>query len=282
MPGDTGFGPRNGPDFASTVTIAETESPLGAPGFAFAIDSRGAVAGFSNFVAGATTFTTRPCPPSGAFTLNLTYEREVRNVSIPCRLPPGTATPPAFETAPPPFVPEPSPVQTCPAGSTCALGPVAAAPPPALPTNPPASSPLPATPPAAPTPSPVPLPTACAIGFSGTAPTCAGEIIEQYSAAADGSGAHSSTLFADGSICDDDGCSVVGPLDWEWACPFAGRSGSNGTGGSNLPYQQQDVPYVGSTFSIIGIAYHDAAENNGSGVVYTEDSYCVGFTLPGT
>jgi hypothetical protein len=106
-------------------------------------------------------------------------------------------------------------------------------------------------------------------------------MIEQYSAAADGSSAHTSTLFADGSICDDDGCSAGGPLDWVWACPFAGRSGSSGTGGSNLPYQQ-DTPYFGSAFAMIGLAYHDAAENNGSGVVYTSDSYCVGFTLPGT
>jgi hypothetical protein len=32
---------------------------------------------------------------------------------------------------------------------------------------------------------------------------------------------------------------------------------------------------------MIGIADHDAAEDDGSGFVDTNDSYCVGFVLPG-
>jgi len=65
LPGDPAFRPANGPAFESTVTIGEVESPLGAPGFAFAIDSRGAITGFADFVAGASAFTARPCPASG-------------------------------------------------------------------------------------------------------------------------------------------------------------------------------------------------------------------------
>jgi prepilin-type N-terminal cleavage/methylation domain-containing protein len=280
LPGDPAFRPANGPAFESTVTIGEVESPLGAPGFAFAIDSRGAITGFADFVAGASAFTARPCPASGTFTLHLSYEHDARRVTIPCALPPGSTTPPAAETPPPPFVPGPNPVQTCPAGFTCALGPIAPASPPAPPANPPSSSPLPASPPPVPPVSPAPIPTACQLGFSGAAPACAGQIIEQYSATANGASAHTSTLFANGAICDDDGCSGGGPVDWRWGCPFAGRSGSDGNGGNNPPYQQ-DTPYFGSVYAMIGIADHDAAEDDGSGFVDTNDSYCVGFVLPG-
>jgi prepilin-type N-terminal cleavage/methylation domain-containing protein len=283
FPGDPAFRPANGPAFESTVTIGETESPLGAPGFAFAIDSRGTITGFADFAAGATAFTARPCPASGTFTLHLSYEHDTRAVTIPCRLPPGSATPPALESPAAPFVPPPYPVQTCPAGVTCALGPVASAsPPPPLPTNSPSSAPLPVSPPPVLPPSPAPGPTACQAGFSGVAPACAGEMIEQYSATANEAASHTSTLFADGSICDDYGCNgSSAPRDWIWACPFAARSGSDGNGGSNPPYQQ-DTPYFGSVYAMIGIADHDAAQNDGSGFVDTNDSYCVGFVLPGT
>jgi prepilin-type N-terminal cleavage/methylation domain-containing protein len=284
VPGDPAFQPRNGPTYDSTVTISETAAPLGAPGFAFAVDAHGTVTGYAGFVASATSFTIRPCPATGTFTLHLAYERDVRIVSIPCQLGLSSATPVAFETPAPGFTATPFPVPTCPSGVTCSLSPIvpAAVPSPPPSATPPASDPsatLPVAPPSAPASNPPPGPTPCPAGFSGTAPACSGQIAEEYSASADGPfSAHTSTLFANGSICDDDGCSMAGPIDWTWACPFGGRSGSTGNDGSNPPYQP-DAPYDGTVQSMIGAADHDAAEGNGDGVVSTEDSYCVGFTL---
>ena len=97
-PGDPGFAPRNGPTYDSAVTIGETASPLGAPGFAFTVDSHGTVMGYAGFVAGATSFTSRPCPAAGAFTLHLAYDRDVRDVTIPCQLPLSNATPSQTQT----------------------------------------------------------------------------------------------------------------------------------------------------------------------------------------
>ena len=88
-----------------------------------------------------------------------------------------------------------------------------------------------------------------------------------------------STLFANGSICDDNGCSAFGPLDWSWGCPFGGRSGSTGNGGSNAPYQP-DNAYDQSVISMVAAAFHDAAEGDGDGLVATSDSYCAGFPVP--
>jgi prepilin-type N-terminal cleavage/methylation domain-containing protein len=282
FPGDPDFAPRNGPTYDSTVAISETQAPLGAPGFALAIDSRGAVTGFASFSPGQTAFASHACPAAGVFALQLTYERETRVVDVPCQLPVSASAALVIETPAAGYSPTPFPVQTCPAATTCVLGALAPAPPP--PTAAPSTAP--ATPPAVAStlpivpPSPPPAgPTACPAGFGGIAPACSGEIIEQYSAQAGGSSGHESTLFADGSICDDYGCSLVGPIAWVWGCPFSGRSGSNGYDGSNAPYQP-DTPYDASASAMIGRADQDAAEAGGSGIVSTEDSYCAGFPVP--
>jgi hypothetical protein len=120
-PGEAGFAPRNGPTYDSTVTIGETAAPLGAPGFAFALDSRGAVTGYANFSPAATAFASRPCPPGGAFVLRLSQGTQVQAVTVPCALAVSGANPAAFETpvaAPPPAA---SAAPTCPAGASCTL-----------------------------------------------------------------------------------------------------------------------------------------------------------------
>jgi prepilin-type N-terminal cleavage/methylation domain-containing protein len=179
FPGDPAFAPRNGPVYESTVTVAETSAPLGAPGFAFAVDSSGTVTGFERFTPGSTAFTSRPCPASGTFTLRLAYEHDVRDISIPCELPANGALPPAFETAPPAIPATPAPAQTCPATQTCTL---------ALITPPPAGA---ACPPgytsdatlagvcdlAPPSPAPSSIttpgsPATCPPGETGTPPAC--------------------------------------------------------------------------------------------------------------
>jgi hypothetical protein len=273
VPGDPAFRARNGPDYESTVAITETASPLGAPAFAFAVASSGEITGFANFVAGASAYAARACPTSGTFTLQLAYERDVRIVTIPCMLAPSSTGLPAFETPVAAFSPTPFPMRTCPAGVNCSLVPIVpAAPPPppstAAPTAPPSASPT-AAPSVAPTVAPTAAPT----------PAAPGQIIEQYSADADGFSAHTSTLFANGSICDDDGCSLFGAIDWTWACAFGARGGSNGNDGSNDPYQP-DNAFWGSVSSMIAVADHNAAEQDGDGLVSTQDSYCVGYTTP--
>ena len=299
-PGDPAFQPRNGPTYDSAVTISETASPLGAPGFAFMVDGHGSITGYANFVAGQTAFTTRRCPATGTFTLNLAYERDVRIVTIPCQLGLSSAAPVAFATPAPAFTATPFPAETCPGGMTCSLGvvvpatvpsaapsstPPGSVPSATLPVGPPSATPPPLSPPSAtplpisPPSAPASNPTACPAGFSGAAPACAGQIIEQYGADADYFAPHTSTLFANGSICDDNGCSIFGPIDWNWACPFAGRSGSNGHNGTNAPYQP-DNSYDVSVQSMIAIAEQNGAEGNGDDIISTSDSYCVGFTTP--
>jgi prepilin-type N-terminal cleavage/methylation domain-containing protein len=179
FPGDPSFAPRNGPAYESTVTIAETSAPLGAPGFAFAVDSSGTVTGFERFAAGATAFTSRPCPAGGAFTLQLAYERDVRVISIPCELPQNAATPPAFETPQPATRATPYAAQTCPATQTCTLAIIT--PPPAAATCPPgytSDANLAGVCDLAP-PSPAPSsvttpasPATCPPGETGTPPAC--------------------------------------------------------------------------------------------------------------
>ncbi len=182
FPGDPAFRPRSGPAYESTVTINETAAPLGAPGFALTVDNHGAVTGFANFAAHATTFAGHPCPASGAFTLRLAYERDVRIITIPCRLLLTSATPVAFETPPLAVSPLPAPSQTCPSTETCSLALVtppsggATCPPGYIPdaspgvcdlVTPPPPPPLP--PPSATTPA---GPATCPPGYSGIAPNC--------------------------------------------------------------------------------------------------------------
>jgi prepilin-type N-terminal cleavage/methylation domain-containing protein len=281
VPGDPGFAPRNGPTYDSTVTISETASPLGAPGFAFTVDSHGTVTGYAGFSATATTFTSRPCPATGTFTLHLAYERDVRIVTIPCQLGLNSATPAAFETPAAAYSATPFPIQTCPATVTCSLALLA---PVAAPSLPPASTPSPASNPSATLPVGAPTmpaanPTACPAGFSGAAPGCAGEMIEQYEASADGSGGHSATLFANGSICDDDGCSLFGAIAWTWGCAPSSILSTSGTYGRNLPYQQNNG-FQTAVGSMLGYAFHDAGEGSGDGIVYSYDAYCAGFPPP--
>jgi prepilin-type N-terminal cleavage/methylation domain-containing protein len=270
VPGDPAFRARNGPDYESSVAISETAAPLGAPAFAFAVAGSGAITGFADFVAGASTYVARPCPATGTFTLQLAYERDVRIVTIPCMLGPSSTAPAAFETPVAAFSATPFPLPTCPAGVSCSLVPIT----PAAPPAPPAASPTPGGPASmSPTAAPSVLPTVAAT------PAAPGQIIEQYSADADGFSAHTSTLFANGSICDDNGCSLFGAIDWTWACPFGARSGSNGSDGNNDPYQP-DNAFWSSVSSMIAIADHNAAEEDGDGLVSTQDSYCVGYTTP--
>lgn len=170
MPGDPAFAARNGPGYESTVAISETASPLGAPGFAFAIDSHGTVTGFANFVAGQTNGTSHPCPATGAFVLHLAYATDMRTVTVPCQLPRSSSTPVAFET--PPQAPSALPLSapTCPGTGTCTL---------ALLAPPAASCPAgytadPTTPgmcdlAATPTPS---APSTCPPGYEGQPPDC--------------------------------------------------------------------------------------------------------------
>jgi prepilin-type N-terminal cleavage/methylation domain-containing protein len=179
FPGDPAFGPRNGPAYDSTVSIGETASPLGAPGFAFAVDSSGTVTGFLHFAADATTFTSRPCPAAGAFTLQLTYERDVRTISVPCQLPASSVAPPTFETPPATTLATPFAQQTCPNTETCTLAFIA--PPSAGATCPPGYASDPALPGvcdlAVPSPAPSSMTTpvaapTCPPGDSGTPPAC--------------------------------------------------------------------------------------------------------------
>ena len=170
MPGDPAFAARTGPTYDSTVAISETAVPLGAPGFAFAIDSQGTVTGFANFVVGQSNGTSHPCPASGAFALLLVDASDVRTVVIPCQLPLSSTTPVVFET--PPQVPPslPFPIATCPSSETCTL---------ALITPPSASCALgytadPTTPgicDVAVTPAPIAAAT-CPPGFAGQPPDC--------------------------------------------------------------------------------------------------------------
>jgi prepilin-type N-terminal cleavage/methylation domain-containing protein len=134
FPGDPAFQPRNGPTYDSTVTISETASPLGAPGFAFSIDSHGTVTGFANFTASETSFTIRPCPATGAFTLYLAYASDTRTIAVPCQLPLSSTTPVVYETPPAAFAPTSAPNPTCPSSETCTL---ALVPPPRAATCPP-------------------------------------------------------------------------------------------------------------------------------------------------
>lgn len=118
-PGDSGFAPRNGPTYDSTVTNGEIAAPLGAPGFAFALDSRGAVTGYANFSAAATTFASVACPPGGAFVLRLAHATQVQTVRVPCAIAVSGTTPAAVETPAADPLPVASAAPTCPAGAAC-------------------------------------------------------------------------------------------------------------------------------------------------------------------
>ena len=185
MPGDGQFHAVDGPSYDSTVAIEETAAPLGAPGFAFRVDSRGSVTGYAHFAPADTTFSLRSCPPTGAFVLSLAYGKQQRTVAIPCTItlsavtaglvvtpaPAATPAPDAPGTCPPTEscgTPLPAFVATCPPGYTpdavpnvCdSPTPVPTATPTAISTCPPGSTgTYPNCLPAPPTPSPAPTPT---------------------------------------------------------------------------------------------------------------------------
>jgi prepilin-type N-terminal cleavage/methylation domain-containing protein len=173
MPGDSAFQPRNGPTFDSTVAIAETAAPLGAPGFAFTIDSHGNVAALSGYTVNGSDYVNRACPASGAFTLQLTYAHDARSVTIPCTLGASSAGTLAEETPPAAIVPTPGPAGTCPSANGCVhaglLGPPSATCPPGLIADA-------ATPGlcdgSVSTPTPAVPSSTCPPGFTGTPPNC--------------------------------------------------------------------------------------------------------------
>jgi hypothetical protein len=207
----------------------------------------------------------------------VSYLREARDVAVPCAQPVSAAADVRFATpAPPAALPAP-PDRSCPPSSICVL-------PGLIPGHPAQCPPGTAFDAAQPgvcdavqaTPAPVPTPTPCPPAFSGHAPACSGQIIEQYSAQAEQGGQHASTLFADGSICDDGGCTIIGgAIDWTWGCAFAARLGTNGLDGANPAFQRYS-PYVQSVQSMIAFAEHDAAQGSGTGSIATADTYCTG------
>ena len=136
-PGDPAFRARNGPAYESAVAIGETAAPLGAPGFAFAIDRRGNVTGYAHFSADAGPPAPVVCPATGAFVLALTRAAQSVTVAVPCVLAPSATTvavyasPPAFATA------VPATPGACPSDASCALVPPS---PPAPPLCPPSDA----------------------------------------------------------------------------------------------------------------------------------------------
>jgi hypothetical protein len=224
--------------------------------------------------AGMTCSLALVAPAPGATTCPSGYTPDP-SVADLCDAPPTAA--PTDPASPPPGGPASAPPRAAPTTTPSALPSFAPTPAPAG-TSAAVSTPSP-NPVTSPSSVPEPGATACPAGFSGAAPACVAGIIEQYLATANGFAPPTSTLFADGSICDDNGCSIFTTIGWTWACPFSGEGGSNGNDGSNYPYQP-DNAFDGSVSSMIGYADHDASEGNGDGHVATSDSYCAGFTTP--
>ena len=278
-PSDPVFAAQSGNDYESIAGVTETRVPLGAPAFAFRFQRSGAVVAYTNVFAGAMGAAAHVCPESGAFVMHVAARREMRDIAIPCVLPVSAVV--ALATSPPAaaWTPGPAPDRACPQTSICSLPVLIPGVPAACPPGTVADAAQPglcigvqATPQPAPTPSP------CPRAFSGTAPACAGQMIEQYSAQADQAGVHTTTLFANGNICDDNGCMAVA-IDWSWGCTFDARNGSSGTNGANPPFASFN-PYDASAGQMLALAYHDAAQGDGSGVVSTLDTYCTGVAEP--
>ena len=189
-PGEAAFQPRNGPAFESTVAIAETAAPLGAPGFAFTIDSHGNVAALADYAVNGSDYVKRACPSSGAYTLELTYAHDTRSVTVPCTL--GVSSTAALTLEMPPAASSSAPLAaaTCPGTETCTLanlaGPPAASCPAGLTADPTIAGRCDA---------PVSTPTApatvstCPPGSTGTPPNCISPIIQPTPTAAPTSGA---------------------------------------------------------------------------------------------
>lgn len=276
-PGDSSFRAQSGPDYASTAAIAETSVPLGAPPFAFAFGRRGSAIAFTNVL---TAPAPHACPARGAFSLHVSSRREARDVAIPCALAVSETAAVAFAAPLPPWTAPPEPDRRCPEPAGCTPLLLAAGTPATCPPGTFADAAQPGLcDRAAATAAPAPTPTPCPLGFSGSAPACAGRTIEQYGAKADQAESHTTTLFANGTICDDAGCGALGPIDWAWGCAFDARRGTEGTNGTNPPFETFN-PYFTSVGQTIAFAFRDAAEGNGTGIVSTSDSYCLGVVAP--
>jgi prepilin-type N-terminal cleavage/methylation domain-containing protein len=240
FPGDAAFAPRNGPAYESTVTIAETAAPLGAPGFAFAVASSGTVTGFVHFAPDASVFGSRPCPAGGAFVLHLTYERDARSISVPCRLPASSVAPLASETPPAAPLATPFAPPSCPATENCAIALLS---PPAGATCPPGYDPDPTLPGvcdiAVPSPAPTsvttpgPLPS-CPPGESGVPPGC---VIASPPAAC-APGAADEAGFA--SCLESDPLHILGPGITHSGC------------GTHIP-----IADPGGAFTVVVDVFHD-------------------------
>ncbi len=77
------------PAVEARVSVAETAT-LGAPSFALAVHSNGAIAGLPGYVAGGPAVPETPCPPSGAYHLTFSYAGAHADRVIPCTTPVAT------------------------------------------------------------------------------------------------------------------------------------------------------------------------------------------------
>jgi type II secretory pathway pseudopilin PulG len=173
LPGAAAFAAVNGPRYESTVAIAETAVPLGAPGFAFRVDSRGSVTGYASFTPSDTSFTMHSCPASGAFVLALSRGAQRKDVAIPCTISQSTVAIGIVVTPAPALTAPPDAPGTCAPSSACGTP---------LPqmnaTCPPGYTPD-ATPNVCDSPVPAPTPTVttapgqpCPLGSTGVFPNC--------------------------------------------------------------------------------------------------------------
>jgi type II secretory pathway pseudopilin PulG len=167
LPGAAAFAAVNGPRYESTVAIAETAAPLGAPGFAFRVDSRGSVTGYASFTPSDTSFTMHACPASGAFVLALSRGAQRKDVAIPCTISQSTVAIGMVVTPAPALTAPPDAPGTCAPSSACGtpLPQVNA-------TCPPGYTPD-ATPNVCDSPAPIPTPMpSCSPGTTGNYPIC--------------------------------------------------------------------------------------------------------------
>ena len=305
VPGDPAFAAVNGPTYESTVTLAETAAPLGSPGFAFRIDSRGSVTGYQNFEPDDTIFTQRSCPLGGAFRLSFAYGKQKQTVTVPCTisltaLTPGIAIPPAAAITPAPYVPG-----TCPPAQNCTatLPPFTATCPPGYtpdttqpnvcntPTPAPTFTPTP-DPPTAPPPTPTPtssstpgnLPTpGCSSGYQYLPPNCKAEVVEIQSWSALSGPTQqdlnviSESQFAvliDGSVVSPP---AAGTYVWSCANPTDGmlHLNFNGSAWPGLIHAQFDGNVIGSGILDFSELYAMATDTgSGTGRVDGVDTYC--------
>jgi prepilin-type N-terminal cleavage/methylation domain-containing protein len=300
MPGTPTFAAVNGPTYDSTVTIAETAAPLGAPAFAFRVDSRGTVTGYQNFDPSSATFTERACPAAGNFILALAYARQRRTIDIPCVISlamnaPALTVTPAPATSAPPDVPGTcAPSQAC----TASLPPFTATCPPGdtpdatqpnvcdMPT--PAPSMTPTDVPASPTPPPAITPS------PNQSPSPGSHVaIENYCIAASGTNNDS---FGNSTQVSAESClTMFGDETWEISngftplvCGTAQETYLDSTSWANPQYEttisneisnsQETGPWYSSRFFLInGLETVQGADNIQDS---SDDWWCPGYSDP--